>query len=250
MFKELFSNRLFIGALAFFVLCVAGSLLYMHHENQKGAEYAAETRDRVAEWNAKQNPTTEGKAGETSQGGHVHENGTSHEGPLDVSVPVFVGVDESDTSQVVSDGEVIYPHHELLQSHPVEALRQLAIARGHWSAEWIPPFPADDVEANELARNYYLYTYYRQRRVYNPIASQARDVIDQWRSHFDSYIPSRRMEIPHREFDLMKLGWILFDYDAELLEMDIPSSFSREEYKPSNAPTTYTTSTFIPEDYR
>ncbi len=93
MFKELFSNRLFIGALAFFVLCVGGSLLYMHHENQKGAEYAAETEDHVAEWNAKQNPTAEGKAGDTLQGGHVHEDGVSkpevpHDAPVEVSAEV------------------------------------------------------------------------------------------------------------------------------------------------------------------
>ncbi|RKU20327.1 hypothetical protein C6503_05920 [Candidatus Poribacteria bacterium] len=38
MFRDLFKNRRFIGVLAFFVLCVAGSLLYMHHEKQKRNE--------------------------------------------------------------------------------------------------------------------------------------------------------------------------------------------------------------------
>ena len=38
MFRDIFKNRLLIGALAFFVLCVAGSLLYRHHEKQKGNE--------------------------------------------------------------------------------------------------------------------------------------------------------------------------------------------------------------------
>ena len=38
MFRDIFKNRLFIGVLAFFVLCVAGSLLYRHHEKQKGNE--------------------------------------------------------------------------------------------------------------------------------------------------------------------------------------------------------------------
>ena len=83
MLKDLFTNRLFIGALAFFVLCVAGSLLYMHHETRKGAEYAAETQDRVAEWNAKQNqqPPVEAPVGDTSQGGHFHADGTRHAEP-------------------------------------------------------------------------------------------------------------------------------------------------------------------------
>ena len=38
MFRDIFKNRRFIGVLAFFVFCVAGSLLYMHHEKQKGNE--------------------------------------------------------------------------------------------------------------------------------------------------------------------------------------------------------------------
>ena len=41
MFRDIFKNRRFIGVLAFFVLCVAGSLLYMHHEKQKGNKYEA-----------------------------------------------------------------------------------------------------------------------------------------------------------------------------------------------------------------
>ena len=38
MFRDIFKNRRFIGVLAFFVLCVVSSLLYMHHEKQKGNE--------------------------------------------------------------------------------------------------------------------------------------------------------------------------------------------------------------------
>lgn len=38
MFRDIFKNRRFIGVLAFFVFCVAGSLLYIHHEKQKGNE--------------------------------------------------------------------------------------------------------------------------------------------------------------------------------------------------------------------
>ena len=38
MFRDIFKNRHFIGLLAFFVLCVVGSLLYRHHEKQKGNE--------------------------------------------------------------------------------------------------------------------------------------------------------------------------------------------------------------------
>ena len=84
MFKDVFNNRLFIGALAFFTLCVAGSLLYMQHEKQKGAAELAETQERVRQWNEKQNeaPTAEVPVVEApQQGGHTHADGTFHAVP-------------------------------------------------------------------------------------------------------------------------------------------------------------------------
>ena len=89
MLKELFSNRLFIGALAFFALCVGGSLLYMWHVEREGAEYDAETQDRVAQWNEKQQPqpSAEVPVGDTTQGGHFHEDGTWHGEPHDPQMP-------------------------------------------------------------------------------------------------------------------------------------------------------------------
>ena len=88
MLKALFSNRnrLFIGALAFFVLCVGGSLLYMQHVEQQMARELVETQERLKVWPEKQNPTAEVPEGDTSQGGHVHEDGTWHEGPHDAPV--------------------------------------------------------------------------------------------------------------------------------------------------------------------
>ena len=92
MLKDLFQNRLFIGALAFFVLCVGGSLLYMQHVAQQGAEELTETQERVAQWNEKQQTkpteTAPPPVGDTSQDGHFHEDGTWHaepHAPVDVS---------------------------------------------------------------------------------------------------------------------------------------------------------------------
>ncbi|MDE0313863.1 MAG: hypothetical protein OXM61_03095 [Candidatus Poribacteria bacterium] len=52
-------------------------------------------------------------------------------------------------------------HEELLETHPVKALRLQTEERGHWSAEWIPPFPPDDQEAARVARNKYILQYYK-----------------------------------------------------------------------------------------
>ena len=78
MLKDLFRNRLFIGALAFFVLCVGGSLLYRQHVEREGAEYAAETQDRIRQWNAKQKeqPTAETPVVEQPE-----QDGTSQDEP-------------------------------------------------------------------------------------------------------------------------------------------------------------------------
>lgn len=54
MFKNLFSNRLFIGALAFFILCVGGSLLYMRHVEQSETVKLAETEDFLRWWKQRQ----------------------------------------------------------------------------------------------------------------------------------------------------------------------------------------------------
>ena len=59
MLKDLFSNRLFIGALAFFILCVGGSLLYMQHVEKQTKKALAESEDFQQWWherNAKEKP--------------------------------------------------------------------------------------------------------------------------------------------------------------------------------------------------
>ncbi|MCG9133487.1 hypothetical protein J5I95_17590 [Candidatus Poribacteria bacterium] len=49
MFKNLFRNRLLIGALAFFVLCVGGSLLYQQHVYKETDKKLSET-DEFQQW--------------------------------------------------------------------------------------------------------------------------------------------------------------------------------------------------------
>ena len=82
MLKELFSNRLFIGALAFFILSVVGGTLYISHVEKQGAEELATDEDPVKQVPEKQQqPTAEAPVGDTSQGGHFHADGTWHGTP-------------------------------------------------------------------------------------------------------------------------------------------------------------------------
>lgn len=56
----------------------------------------------------------------------------------------------------VSNAKPIPRNNKLLEAYPVEALRQQSKARGHWSLEYLPPFPPDDLEAAAIARAVYI----------------------------------------------------------------------------------------------
>ena len=58
MLKELLSNRLFLGGLAFFIVTVCGSLFYMQHVVRQTAEDLADTEERRHLFYEKQKTTT------------------------------------------------------------------------------------------------------------------------------------------------------------------------------------------------
>lgn len=72
MLKDLFRNRLFIRALAFFIFCVVGGMLYMWHVERQEAEKLAETQDRVHPLTKNAQPTTTVADGTDSADGDVH----------------------------------------------------------------------------------------------------------------------------------------------------------------------------------
>jgi hypothetical protein len=87
MLKDLFHNRLFLGAFVFFIFCVGGSLLYMQHVEKQSSRELAETQERIKALRETPPPTAEVSAvGDTSQGGHVHADGTWHDQPHDPPV--------------------------------------------------------------------------------------------------------------------------------------------------------------------
>ena len=104
MLKELFSNRLFIGALVFFILCVGGSLFYMQQVQQIEAEKLAETEERVKQFTEKQQPQPTAKApvADTSQGGHWHGD----EWHAEPHPPVEVRANEPSDDPVIDFSEV------------------------------------------------------------------------------------------------------------------------------------------------
>lgn len=107
----------------------------------------------------------------------------------------------------------------------MEALRQQAEERGHWSAKWIPPFPPDDEEAQEFARNNYLQLYYESiGDIDNPIYTKAlRDISSQMKIY--TY---ERDDV--RSYDLMKLTWTSLD-EGTVVPYGLPSDYFKDPFQ-------------------
>ena len=98
-----------------------------------------------------------------SPNGHWHD-GKWHEEPHEVPMaqndaPIAPPVKVPKPEKPTYDSPLT-DHAKLLETHPVEALRLQTEERGHWSAQWIPPFPPDDQEAAEIAKAVYVWIDY------------------------------------------------------------------------------------------
>ncbi len=151
-------------------------------------------------------------------------------GPHEPNVPVDLPVPAPKTHI----GSLTY-HKELLETHPVEAVRQQARELGHWSADHIPPFPPEDTEAAEFARALYIERYYRwtgqkdhpeflkalsaSQRIFYVLREQGEEKKTPWEQA--------------RYHDLMKLIWP--DTTGEpLTDMRYPTTFT-EGFNPLTA---------------
>ena len=96
-------------------------------------------------------------------------------------------------------------HEELLNTNPVKALRLQAEERGHPSAEWIPPFPPDDLEAQAFARNTYLCIFLTEGDPEREKASVA------YLEKLDalSHAIFEEGQKSARNYDLLKIAWVL-----------------------------------------
>ena len=136
MFRDILKNRLFIGALAFFVLCVVGSLLYLRHVEQQTARELAETQERVQQYTDRQNqqPTAEAPVGaEPQQDGHFHADGTFHAGPHEPTTPVespAVVPPKSEVSAPVGPGDRPFhdPYFRMMDGFAITSEFAMAIA--------------------------------------------------------------------------------------------------------------------------
>ena len=111
-------------------------------------------------------------------------------------------------------------HEELLKTNPVKALRLQSEERGHWSKDWIPPFPPDDEEAQEFARNEYLTHYYQSiEDIANPENEKAAMQIVSMMRIIMTY------PFGPRRYDLMKLTWPSLQAGFVIHTDDTPSDY-------------------------
>ena len=132
---------------------------------------------------------------------HYHEVPiTEAENTMPVDKPVAPGPKQK-------SGGLTY-HAELLETNPVKALRLQAEERGHFSAQWIPPFPPDDQEAAAYARSQYLILYYGSLED-SEIPEGAFKTA--WQENITAYRAIKSYPHGARKLDLMKLTWVNLD---------------------------------------
>ncbi len=103
MLKELFRNYLLIGALAFFIFCVGGSLLYMQHVKQVSEKELAVSPEQIKQWDERQEQQPPGEA--RSYKGMPQQSSATSEGtaqPIGVSKEGPIGTYETPEEQVES----------------------------------------------------------------------------------------------------------------------------------------------------
>ena len=116
-------------------------------------------------------------------------------------------------------------HAALLKSDPVEALRQQGQERGHWSADYLPDFPPDDMEAMEYARAEYHYIYYGhtipvsehgESPEFQRAAGESRRLLDEINERYP--ITSSDWDVRARHNDLKMLMWVSLEYDSHRID--------------------------------
>lgn len=96
-------------------------------------------------------------------------------------------------------------HEELLKTNPVKALKLQAEERGHVNAKWIPPFPADDLEAQAFARNAYLNVYLDETDLeYEKVSGAYLDKLHAINNAI--HVEGMRSA---RNYDLLKITWVV-----------------------------------------
>ncbi|MCE2400108.1 hypothetical protein J4G08_04385 [Candidatus Poribacteria bacterium] len=187
-----------IAALIIILIAAGGFMYWQWSQVQQLKEQLAQDEKMLEE---KRNPLAENNLPPAKTGKKwVPHDDHFHEVPVDApDVWQDAPITQPAQAPKTHTGPLTY-HKELLETHPVEALRRQAEERGHPAAKWIPPFPPDDLEAQEFARNIYLSIYLDEK---DPAYEKAaRAASEQMNTISDKYPYGARRS------DLLRLIWI------------------------------------------
>ncbi len=145
MLKDVLTGRLFLGALACFILIVAGCTLYLWHAERELARDEARTADIVKRWNARNATPPENApvasplpADSTAQGGHWHGDkwpAAPHAAHSNSAMPTQSDTDERER-KLQKRRELLAREKRLLQENAAlkEKLAKIKAERAEFAA--------------------------------------------------------------------------------------------------------------------
>ena len=205
------NKKLYWGLGVLFILIIGGFVFLLVQQKAELNEWEADAaKDKKKLVTAETPPIVKNKPPPPEPGYEWVQHG-DHYDKVPISDPNETPVKKTYDKPLTYDAE-------LLETNPVKALRLQAEERGHWSAEWIPPFPPDDTEAQEFARVRYLMEYYwhnfgdlLETPGYEKEKKELEKVLI---DHAAMYGIIRSYPYGARRCDLMKLTWPMTDKDV------------------------------------
>ena len=204
------NKKLYWGLGVLFILIIGGFVFLLVQQKAELNQWEADAAKDKKLTTAETSPIVKNKPPPPEPGYEWVQHG-DHYDKVPISDPNETPVKKTYDKPLTYDAE-------LLETNPVKALRLQAEERGHWSAEWIPPFPPDDTEAQEFARVRYLMEYYwhnfgdlLETPGYEKEKKELEKVLT---DHAAMYGIIRSYPYGARRCDLMKLTWPMTDKDV------------------------------------
>ena len=142
------NNRIAIAAVVIFTVCAG---VFIYYQILSVQEFKCEIGELPITETRKHETNIETEIKSDKSKDAPQKNVTD---PRDKSPKMLLDEFNNQSANIVN--KPIPRNDELLDTFPVEALRQQSKARGHWSLEYLPLFPPDDLEAAEIARAVYI----------------------------------------------------------------------------------------------
>ena len=206
-------SRMYWGVVTLIVLLIGVSVFLLTRTTDTETEVVYIDREPIAD-NAENKPPRPAKEGYKWEwhGDHWHEIQVAQTPP---DTPVVPLVQAKKTPVTTYTGPLTF-HEELLKTNPVKALRLQAEERGHVNAKWIPPFPPDDTEAQELAKAVYVF-------IYNNNSDTPKLGIAGNHMLMMMEINKKYPHTSARNLDLSRLTWVNVSFSMG--EYDLPSDY-------------------------